>query len=411
MNKLISIARRAPKTTSAIITMIAAAVIVPTTMFAWGPSRETFTIDEPADFITFNSITDNPNIGDERNFVGIRLSDTDNKWSDEITVREGKTYTVRMYVHNNAAANLNLVAEDVTAKFNLPTNTAKSIQVNGFLSSSNASPKEVYDHATFVSDEDFNLSYVSGSLEYENNVFGAKGVSLSKDIFTSKGVLLGYDELNGEIPGCFEYAGYVTFEVKPQFAPTNEFTVMKKVSKHGENKWVETYAAQPGEIVDYLLQYTNVGDIQHNDVTFRDSLPAGITYVNGSTIYGNSKNPKGIPASDNLTNGVGINVGSYATDANAWVIFSATVAKNENLPTCDSNTLTNKVKVTANGGSLEDTADVTVNKTCTTPTPPVKPDVLPTTGANDGIIMAIGLGTLVTSAGYFINSRRSLLNQ
>ena len=54
---------------------------------------------------------------------------------------DGKEYLVRMYVHNNAAANLNKVAENVTAKFNLPTTTGKSIQVDGFLSASNATPR------------------------------------------------------------------------------------------------------------------------------------------------------------------------------------------------------------------------------------------------------------------------------
>jgi hypothetical protein len=65
--------------------MIAAAVIVPASIFAWGPNRSTFTIDSPANYVTFNSITDNPNIGDERNFVGIRESGTNNLWSDDMT--------------------------------------------------------------------------------------------------------------------------------------------------------------------------------------------------------------------------------------------------------------------------------------------------------------------------------------
>ena len=155
----------------ALISMVAIAIIVPVALFAWGPSRPTFTMAVPADHVTFNSITDNPNIGDERNFVGIREAGTNNQWTDNMTVENGKSYSVRMYVHNNAASNLNLVAQDVTAKFNLPTTTGKSIQVDGFIDSSNASPTEVFDSATFTNSSDFNLSYVSGSLKYENNSF------------------------------------------------------------------------------------------------------------------------------------------------------------------------------------------------------------------------------------------------
>lgn len=406
MSKLFNYAKSVSKRTYAVAAVAAAVITVPATLLAWGPTRPTYTIENPADHITFNSITNNPNIGDERNFVGIRESDTNNLWTDDMTVQKGKTYTVRMYVHNNAADNLNLVAEDVTAKFNLPTTTGKSIQVNGFLNSSNATPTEVYDHAIFSSNTDFNLAYVDGSLKYENNSFGATGVALSKDIFTSKGVLLGYDELDGKIPGCFQYAGYVTFRVKPQFADTSKFTVSKLVSKHGDNKWVENYSAKPGETVDFLIQYKNTGDVQHDDVTFRDTLPAGTTYVSGSTIYGNSKYPKGTKASDNITNETGINVGSYAPGANAWVIFSAKVADNDNLPVCDSNTLVNKAKVTTEGGSLEDTANVTVSRTCTTP-----PKELPKTGAGEDIAAIIGIGATVAAAGYYIASRRELANR
>jgi uncharacterized repeat protein (TIGR01451 family)/LPXTG-motif cell wall-anchored protein len=281
-----------------------------------------------------------------------------------MSVQPGKDYTVRMYVHNNAASNLNLVAENVTAKFNLATTTGKSIDVQGFINSSNATPQEVYDHATFSSANDFNLAYVSGSLKYENNFFGANGVALPESIFTSTGAKLGYDKLDGRIPGCFQYAGYVTFTVKPQFAPVSEFTMSKLVSKHGDNKWVKNYAAQPGETVDYLIQYKNIGQAQQDAVTVRDTLPAGMSYVNGSTVFGNARYPSGTPASDNVANGTGINVGSYLAGANAWVIFNAKITDNDNLPTCGNNTLINTGKVTTGGGSITDTATVTVPKEC-----------------------------------------------
>jgi len=366
-----SLIRRAPKRFSAVIAMVAAAIIIPALALAWGPSRETFTIENPSDHIQFNSITNNPNIGDERNFVGIREVGSSNVWYDDVNVQDGKEYYVRMYVHNNAASSLNLVAENVTAKFNLPTTTGKSIQVNGFLNASNVgadkngnagSFAEVYDHATFNSATDFNLAYVGGSLKFENNVFGANGTPLSESIFTSAGAKLGYDKLDGKIPGCFQYAGYVTFKVKPQFAKTTNFTLKKLVSKHGANTWVENYQAQPGETVDFALTYKNTGQVQHDDVTFRDTLPAGLTYVQDSAKWNNASH-KNMDAGNNLTTGVGVNVGSYAPGANAWVTFSAKVAAKEQLK-CGDNTLVNKGKVNTGGYAVEDTASVTVKKEC-----------------------------------------------
>ena len=393
------------KKLTTVLAMVVAAIAIPTALFAWGPIRdENFTIASPAPYITFNSITDNPNIGDERNFVGIRETGTTNAWSDNVTVVKGKQYTVRMYVHNNAAENLNLVAENVTAKFNLPTTTAKSIQVNGFLSSSNAKPTEVYDDATFTSSEVFNLAYVSGSLKYENNFYGAAGIALPESIFTSTGARIGYDNLEGgKIPGCFKYAGYITFTVTPQFAETPTFTVSKQVHKTGvSGNWTETVAVNPGDSVDYLITYKNTSTVAQNDVTIYDTLPADVTYTAGSTVLTNGNYPTGKKVSDGVTTS-GINIGDYAANATGYIKFSATVDANNDLTNCGINNLSNKVKVTTPYGSKEDTAEVTVTKTCT-----VTPPELPHTGAGEGIVAILGLGATITSLGYYLASRRVL---
>ena len=451
MSKLTSLIRRAPKRFSAMALIVAAAVIIPTAALAWGPNRETFTIANPSDHVQFNSITDNPNIGDERNFVGVREKGSTNTWYDTINAQKDKTYIVRVYVHNNAATSLNLVAKNVTAKVNLPTTTGKSVDITGFVNASNVGADgkgnagayaEVYDNAKLTSTENFNVAYVPGTLKYENNAFGAAGTALPESIFTSAGAKLGYDKLDGNIPGCFQYAGYVSFEIKPQFAQTSDYSFSKMVSKHGANKWVESYQAQPNETVDYLLQYKNTGTVQQDGVTFRDTLPTGMTYVNGSTTYGNAKTPNGVKASDNIANGTGINVGSYAAGANAWAIFSAKAPTTAQLPVCGINTLVNTGKVTVSGTSSSDTANVTINKECIPGTinvcdlstktiisiketdfnpskhsknlddcktvPPVTPPELPHTGMTENIVAVVGLGALIASITYYVASRRAL---
>jgi uncharacterized repeat protein (TIGR01451 family)/LPXTG-motif cell wall-anchored protein len=436
MRKLISLIRRAPKRTSAVLAIVAAVLVIPAALFAWGPSRPTYTIDHPSDHITFNSITDNPVVGDERNFVVVKdaANTADGGWQDNITVQPGKEYLVRVYVHNNAASSLNLKAINTRVSATVPTTTGKDIPVSGFVTADNASPQQVWDDIHFNSDQDFNLAYVAGSAQIFNNGYAAGGTGqpLPDSIVTSTGALVGYNGPDGVVPGCFQYANYVYFKIKPQFATVNKFTMSKLVSKHGDNKWVKSYAAQPSETVDYLIQYKNVGDTQQDSVTFRDTLPAGVTYVNGSTTFGNTITPAGTKASDNIANGTGINVGSYASGANAWSIFSAKVPTNDQLAACGANTLVNTAKVTTGGGSLEDTANVTVSKTCqpneckpgipvgdvrctppVTPpvTPPTTPPELPHTGIGTGVSAFLGLGSLIASIGYYVNSRRAALNR
>ena len=280
MKNLFSYMKNLPVRFYAILAIALAAISIPVAINAWGPERPTFTIQNPAPYVVFNSITNNPNIGDERNFVGIRESGTTNKWSDKITVQEGKEYTVRMYVHNNAADNLNLVAENVTAKFDLPNKTAKEIRVTGLLSASNigannkgdkGSYGQIWDHADFVSDSNFNVALVPGSIKFENNHYGATGVSLSDSLLTSTGVKLGYNSLNGQIPGCFQYAGYVTFRVKPQIQKTLDFTLSKKVSKHGENKdmkFIHQRRMHKLSLITFFPYIFIVIAINHKTITF-----------------------------------------------------------------------------------------------------------------------------------------------
>ena len=364
MSKLTSLIRRAPKRFSASVLMVAAAVIVPAIVLAWGPDRPTFTVENPATYNTFNSITNNPHYGDERNFVRIKdAADTGpGNWKDEINVDSNKEYLVQMYVHNNAGANLNKVAENVKVMANVPNTTGKQIQIDGFVTSSNATPNKIWDQAIFKSSQDFNLTYVPGSAVIYNNAFGQAGAKLSDNIVTSNGATIGYDKLDGKIPGCFEYAGYVSFKVKAQVGGVLNFTTEKLVSKKGENKWVNDYKAQPGETVDYLLEYKNVGTVQQDNVVIRDILPANMSYVNGTTVLGNANAPAGKKVSDNVTKD-GINTGSYLPGGNAWITFSAKVAEKDALP-CGTTKLVNKVHTSTGGYYKEDDANVTVDKEC-----------------------------------------------
>jgi len=359
---ILSLIKRAPKRISAVVAVIAVAIIIPASLHAWGPNRPTYTLANPADHITFDSITDNPEVGDERNFVGIRESGTTGTWLDNVTPVAGKQYTVRMYVHNNAATSLNLVAQNVTATINLPTNTAKSIDIAGFIDSSNASPTEVYDDAAFNSTQDFSLQYQAGSARYYNNAFGPTGIALPNSLFSSTGTLLGYDKLDGKIPGCFQYAGYITFTVTPKFS---NYTTTKQVRKLGDTTWTNSVNVNPGDTVQYELSYKNTGETTQDNVTVKDTLPAGISYVPGTTMLKNGLYPNAKSVDDSLFKPSGLNIGSYAPDAAGYILFNAKVATNDSLPTCGPNTLVNHEYTIVGTDNKSATANVVVNKTCT----------------------------------------------
>ena len=363
------------KNHSVISGSILAAVIAPVAVMAWGPARPSFTIEKPADYITFNSITNNPVIGgDEKDFVGIREVGSNANWTNNMKVQNGKEYYVRIYVHNNAASNLNLVAENVVAKLNVPTTTAKTVTVQGQISASNAKPNTVWDEATFSSDNDFNLAYVAGSALFENNGMGT--TKLPDSIVNNTGATLGYSKLDGKIPGCFQYAGYVTVKVKAQVNQPQEKTdidLAKTVRNktNGEKTWTETVSAKGGDTVQFQIHAKNTGSAGIQNLVIRDILPKGLNYVAGSTKLYNTSNPKGLKVSDNVIQNSGINIGSYQPNGDAYVRFDATVSAENSLPVCGDNTLTNIAQASDQKIVKNDTASVKVTKKCETPKNPV----------------------------------------
>ena len=244
--------------------------------FAWGPSRTTYTMANPADHVVFNSIVDNnKEIGDERYFVSASEytgNAANNKWTDNTAVEDGKEYVVRMYVHNNAASNLNLTAKDTRAYVVLPTDTATSITVSGKVYASNANPTTVWDQTTFTSKngEKFNLAYVPGTAKYYNTNDGKERSfnldTANNDLFTSKGVLLGYDKMDGNFPGCNQYSGYLTFHVKAQFSAKPNLEISKEVKILGTDTWSEEVKAKSGDTVRYRIHFVNSGNTTMQNV-------------------------------------------------------------------------------------------------------------------------------------------------
>lgn len=416
MKKLFSTLRHMPKRAIAVIAVaLGLAVIIPATILAWGPDRTTYTIQNPADHVVFNSITNNPAQGDERNFVQIREANASNEtYSDTASLATGHEYVVYIYYHNNASSSLNGtnfdgtgVAKGVYVKAAVPavvSNGASTTAV-GYVGASNATPNIVWDNITLsnTTGGDIALRYVPGSATIHN--FGAtNGATLSDNIVTT-GATIGYNSLDGVVPGCNQYAGYVTFRIK---ADQPNFTVSKQVRKNGTSTWNENIAVNAGDKVDYLITYKNTGTTTQNDVIISDVLPKGLTYVNGTTYLVNSTNPNGLKVSDNIVTAGGINIGNYNSGATAYVKFTAEVSSADKF-NCGTNTITNTGSVRTNNGTKTDPATVTVTKTCpNTPVNPTTPSELPQTGATEDILKLVGAGAITAGIAYYVTSRRKL---
>jgi len=258
----------------------------------WGPQRPTFTWAKPATYVTFNSIVDNPDpsIGDERFFVSARdaaSSDT-LTYTKNLTVKDNQEVLVRVFFHNNAAKDLNLVATNTKLKVVLPAGQSTNPQAVGYISADNANPKEVWSTMDFKGDKPFSMQYVSGSAQLWTQY--VTGVKVSDDIVTS-GAVIGTKGTDGKVPGCAEFSGFVTFKVKikmeqPPVPPKVKFACTAlDVTKVDRTKFDFTARAsvENATVKSYVFTTKNSGGSTVDTTTVTTNALSAVYHFNQST--------------------------------------------------------------------------------------------------------------------------------
>lgn len=323
---------------------------------AWGPAdRPTYTNAKPAPYATFNSITDNAAVGDERNFVRVREAGTNNKYVDELEVVPGKEYEVYIYYHNDAATDTNAtgygMATDARVASAYPTvlNPGERGMISAYLYWSYVMPGDgdrpragsVWDEA-YLTTKSANtvLKYKTGTAVI-HNAGGANGSVLSTRLFTNDGTYIGFNKLTGVLPGCAEYSGYITYTLVAE-STTSELT--KEVSTDGTT-WSNSVTVNAGDYVTYRVTFKNTGNTTMTNVIFKDSHSNGLSIRSGSTKIFDVNHTSGKQI-DDILDLSGYNVGNVAPGALVQIIYQARV--DSNYTDCAS-TLSNKISVEYNG--------------------------------------------------------------
>jgi uncharacterized repeat protein (TIGR01451 family) len=390
------------RTSSFIVSVLLSIVAIPAAVLAYGPDRPTFTIQSPATYVTFDSITNDPSTGDERNFFRVKDVTTGEVYGDTANLKAGDTYEALILYHNNASSDLNAsgvgIAHGAFARTELPSVIhagTTSSTAEAFVGATNANPQQVYDYINFSNPSagDIAIRYVDNSAKiYSNGAINGDAISDSA-LFSSAGTPIGFDSLNGELPACDHYSGYITYDFT---AAQPSFTFQKSVRPTGTgvDSYKSNITVNQGAKVDYELAYKNVGNTTQNDVTLRDVLPAGVTYVPGSATLTNGANPDGKTIDDSISTANGSDIGNYEDNSGAYLDFSATI----NAAPCT--VLTNTATAATKNGDIDSSATVTVAGNCTT--------ALPTTGPAQVVAGLIGLGAITVGVVYFLKSRQEL---
>lgn len=280
----------------------------------------------------FNSTKNHPVAGFTPDFASIGEVQEDGTidWNDQdfITLKPGATYAVSIYYENDAPLGTN-ETDNARVWVDFPSVVKSGEEIKGTVNimASNTIHQSIWSTITFSSEwgGDIALRYIRGSAKLvyvkANNPIERELPNDGIDLFNPEGQLIGSD-FDGKVKGGVEDQAYIQFQMVADYP---DFEIGIFMRKSSAEEWQKTISAGSGERFWTLLEYSNTGSIQQNDVVLKSILPAGMTYVVGTSYLVNSTYPEGFLMSDHVTEGIGVNVGNYASGSNALVMFQVEV--------------------------------------------------------------------------------------
>ena len=301
----------------------------------------------------FDSFINTPSYGDEEHFNTIApvvtgQSPTDASYSGTATAIPGKEYWIRTLVHNDANQNTNClpihdnpvinnctqvdpgsigIATNTNVRLSIASGTANGVDVMTYISASNSNPSVIWDSSSLQNNNQaFNVSYVSGSAVLYNG-FHPSGLSLPDSIDSSSGTLIGYQQMNGVIPGCFNFSAYVYVKVLVT-APALKVNKLVRPISPANAAWSKSMSAKAGQEVQWKITYQDVGSTVDKNITIRDPLPKDLSLVPNSIKWYDANNTGTVQPNNALSAG-GVNLGNYApspNDINGEIVFDTIIS-------------------------------------------------------------------------------------
>ncbi|MDR2487507.1 MAG: hypothetical protein LBD12_06020 [Clostridiales Family XIII bacterium] len=206
--------KRRTATAAAVLCLIAAVLA----LSGWGPDREIYSVKDPPDEVVFNSLSDSPQRGDERDFVLARPVDgPEDAWTNELEVTKGGDYYVQVYFCNDAEKGSRWNALEAKTNVIFSQGFLKDTKLSATISATNANPPKIWDDVHFFGDKEFIIYYLEGSSVLLTPGTPEGGVALPDTIISEEGALIGYEEPDGIVPPGADNAGYVLFRVRVSF--------------------------------------------------------------------------------------------------------------------------------------------------------------------------------------------------
>ncbi|MEI6266840.1 MAG: DUF11 domain-containing protein, partial [bacterium] len=241
----------------------------------------------------------------------------DNAWHDSVNASYDEVVKVSVWIHNPNPIGSGLYASNVNVKINIPNNLATTHAVNSTAGGDNTAV--ITDVANVTTPVTSKLIFIPGTATRRYNSGNDTNVNFVTVAIPDSIMSSGYTV--PRLNPCWNYEEYYTVQAR---VVVDAVSITKQVRTAGQTTWLTDSIANPGDTLEYQITTKNNGNENLTNVIVWDSLPSGITYVPGSTKIRNGTYPNGSSLPDGITSG-GINIGTYAPSAVAYVLFQAKV--------------------------------------------------------------------------------------
>ena len=282
---------------------------------------------------------------------------TNTGYQDSVNAKVDEVITVQLWYHNMEDEESGLVAENLRANFDVPTEKGRNQVIKATVGGDNTNIIEQQVSVNLSLDNAY-LEYIPGSAQWRHNAGTNDNVNYVTESI-SDGVVT---NVNGVVvedaQPCFNYEATITIQLRVK---ADVVSVVKEVSQAGQDDgWSTENTAEVGDVLEYLITVKNEGNSTLHNVIVGDALPNYIEYVPNTAMLYNSNSPNGrdIVNQDKLFDG-GIDIGDYAPGAVAYVMFEARVM-DELANECGMFTLRNKAQV--NSDETEEFFNLAITK-------------------------------------------------
>ena len=270
--------------------------------------------------------------GDKELIAAKKVGDTSPLWYDPLTIHEGESFIGRVYYHNGI---VDSVAENTRINVTLPSELRAGNTT--FVSSISADNAEtvtdtIIDNIvngrsgmTLTTTEDLALEYVPGSVKWFPNArqTGAAEAPLlygqtGAELFSAGGLKI------GDINGCWDYAGWVTFVARAKKISVPDLQIEKTVKNVTTGTgYVESVEANMTDKLNFKIDVKNSGNVELASVKAYDQLPTALGAIDGTgllTLHGEVTTPFAL---SDLLGANGVNIGTLQPNDTATLTFGA----------------------------------------------------------------------------------------